>query len=161
MRSFLGSSDSKASACNAGDPSSIPGLERFHWRRKWQPTPVPLPGKSHGQRSMVGYSPWGRKNLDTTEWLHLSLIIKGIHWGSYQKVGCIKHIEGLHVLHIMENWRAHPQRGTEENGGRVFQKGGDEGTMSVIGMIIYVIIRITSSLLSQDLKVLPWMLIIL
>ena len=31
------------------------------WRRKWQPTPVPLPGKSHGQRSLVGYSPWVRE----------------------------------------------------------------------------------------------------
>ena len=36
----------------------------------WQPTPVLLPGKSHGQRSMVGYSPWGLKQLDTTERLH-------------------------------------------------------------------------------------------
>ena len=37
------------------------------WRRKWQPTPVFLPGESHGQRSLAGYSPWGRKELDTTE----------------------------------------------------------------------------------------------
>ena len=36
----------------------------------WQPTPVLLPGKSHGRRSLVGYSPWGRKELDTTERLH-------------------------------------------------------------------------------------------
>ena len=39
-------------------------------RRKWQSTPGLLPGKSHGQRSLVGYSPWGRKELDTTERLH-------------------------------------------------------------------------------------------
>ena len=39
------------------------------WRRKWQPTPVFLPGNSHGQRSLVGYSPRGPKELDTTEWL--------------------------------------------------------------------------------------------
>ena len=37
------------------------------WRRKWQSTPVLLPGKSHGQRSLVGYSPWGREESDTTE----------------------------------------------------------------------------------------------
>ena len=37
------------------------------WRRKWQPTPVLLPGKFHGLRSLVGYSPWGRKELDMTE----------------------------------------------------------------------------------------------
>ena len=38
--------------------------------RKWQPTPVFLPGKSHGWSSLVGYCPWGRKELDTTERLH-------------------------------------------------------------------------------------------
>ena len=40
------------------------------WRRKWQPTPVLLLGKFHGLRSLVGYSPWGHKESDTTEWLH-------------------------------------------------------------------------------------------
>ena len=40
------------------------------WRRKWQSTPVLLPGKSHGQRSLIGYSPWGRKETDMTERLH-------------------------------------------------------------------------------------------
>ena len=45
----------------------------MHWRRQWHPTPVLLPGKSHGWRSLVGYSPWGRKESDTTEWLHF-------HW---------------------------------------------------------------------------------
>ena len=37
------------------------------WRKQWHPTPVFLPGKSHGQRSLVGCSPWGRKESDTTE----------------------------------------------------------------------------------------------
>ena len=49
----------KASAYSAGDLSLIPGLED-PWRRKWQPTPVLLPRKSHGQRSLIGYSPWDR-----------------------------------------------------------------------------------------------------
>ena len=40
------------------------------WRRQWHPTPVLLPGKSHGRRSLVGCSPWGRQELDTTERLH-------------------------------------------------------------------------------------------
>ena len=40
-------------------------------RRKWQPTPVLLPGKSHGWKSLVGYSPWGPKESDMTEQLHL------------------------------------------------------------------------------------------
>jgi len=43
-----------------------PWVGKIPWRRKWQPTPVFLPGKSHGQRSLAGYSPWGCKELDTT-----------------------------------------------------------------------------------------------
>ena len=48
-------------------------------RRQWQPTPVPLPGESHGRRSLVGCSPWGREQSDTTERLpfHFSLFM---HW---------------------------------------------------------------------------------
>ena len=38
-----------------------PWVGKIPWRRKWQPTPVFLPGKSHGQQSLAGYSPWGRK----------------------------------------------------------------------------------------------------
>jgi len=41
----------------------------YHWRRQWQPTPVVLLGKSHGQRSLIGCSSWGRKESDMTEWL--------------------------------------------------------------------------------------------
>ena len=44
-----------------------PWVRKIPWRREWQPTPILLPGKFHGQRSLVGYSPWGRKELDTTE----------------------------------------------------------------------------------------------
>ena len=57
----------KESACNAGesgDAGSIPGLGKMPWRRKWQPTPAFLAGKSHGQRSLADYSPWGHKELD-------------------------------------------------------------------------------------------------
>ena len=60
------------SVCSAGDPSSIPRSGRSP-RRKWQPTLVFLPGKSHGQRSLVGYSPWGRKESNRTERLHSEL----------------------------------------------------------------------------------------
>ena len=66
---FPGDSDGKESAYKAGDLGSILGMRRFPWRRAWQPTPVFLPGESHGQRSPVGYSPWGRKDLDVTEQL--------------------------------------------------------------------------------------------
>ena len=60
-------SEGKVSACNAGDLGSIPGEGKILWRRKWQSTPVFLPGESHGQRSLVTYSPQGRKELDMTE----------------------------------------------------------------------------------------------
>ena len=58
------------SAGDARDTGSIPGSGKIPWSRKWQPTPVLFPGKFHGQRSLVGYSPWGHKELYTTECLH-------------------------------------------------------------------------------------------
>ena len=60
-----------ADAGDTRDKGSIPGLRRFPWRRKWQPTPVLLPGKSHEERSLMGYSPWGLKESDTTERTHI------------------------------------------------------------------------------------------
>ena len=53
---------------NAGDVRHgfDPWVEKIPWRRAWQPTPVFLSGESHGQRSLAGFSPWGRKELDTT-----------------------------------------------------------------------------------------------
>jgi len=47
-----------------------PWVGKILWRRKWQPTPVVLPGKFHGRRSLVDYSPWGLKESHTTERLH-------------------------------------------------------------------------------------------
>ena len=44
-----------------------PWVKKILWRRAWKPTPVSLPGESHGQRSLVGYSPWGYWESDTTE----------------------------------------------------------------------------------------------
>ena len=64
---FPGGSEVKESACNAGDPGSIPGSGRFPQRRQWQPTPVFLPEKTYGRRSLAGYSPRGRKELEVTE----------------------------------------------------------------------------------------------
>ena len=65
---FAGGSDGKKSACNVEDPGSVPGSGR-------SPGEVFLPGESHGQRSLAGSSPWGRKESDTTERLTLSLFI--------------------------------------------------------------------------------------
>ena len=59
------------SSKGSSPPRDWTQVRKILWRRKWQPTPVLLPGKSHGQRSMVGsYSPWGHKESDMTERLH-------------------------------------------------------------------------------------------
>ena len=57
----------RANAGDAGDVSLIPGSGTFPWSTKWQPTLVLLSGKFHGQRSLVGYHPGGRKESNTTE----------------------------------------------------------------------------------------------
>ena len=62
-KGFPGGSVEKSLPVDAGDASSIPGLGRFPWRRKWQLTPVFLSGTSHGQRRLAGYSPWGHKQV--------------------------------------------------------------------------------------------------
>ena len=67
MGGFPGGSVGKESAYNAGDPGSIPRLERSPGERvECQPTPVLLPGEFHGHRSLADYSPCGHKESDTT-----------------------------------------------------------------------------------------------
>ena len=71
----------------------LPNLHNhFHldntWRRKWQPTPVLLPGKSHGRRSLVGCSPWGHEESDTTEWLHFHFSLSCIGEGNGNPIQC-------------------------------------------------------------------------
>ena len=63
-------SEVKASACSVGDLGSIPGSGRSPGEGNGNPTPVFLPGESHGRRSLVGYSPRGHKESDMTERLH-------------------------------------------------------------------------------------------
>ena len=56
---------------NAEDETWVPSLGgKIPWISKWQPTPAFLPGKSHGLRSLEGYSPWGRNESDKTECVH-------------------------------------------------------------------------------------------
>ena len=75
---FPDASAGKKSTCNVGDLGSIPGLGRslgegnryppqYSWRRKWQPTPVFLPGEFQGRGSLMGCCLWGRTKSDTTE----------------------------------------------------------------------------------------------
>ena len=59
-----------------GRPGFNPWVGKIPWKREWHPTPVFLPGKSHGQRSLVGYSPWGRKEL-------------GHNWATFTFIGFV------------------------------------------------------------------------
>ena len=63
---FCSGSDGKRICVLRRRPRFDPWVGKMPWRRKWKPIPVFLPGKSHGQRSLLGYSPWGCKELDTT-----------------------------------------------------------------------------------------------
>ena len=102
-KGFPGDSDGKEPACNAGDLGLIP-VRKIPWKRKWQPTPIFLPGESHQQRSLAGYSPWCCKESDTTEWLstndictnHVSFIHSAINvhldqldWINWSQIGSI------------------------------------------------------------------------
>ena len=66
-----------------GDPGSIPGLGRSPGVGNGLSTPVLLPGESHGQSSLAGYSQRGRKELDTIEQLTLSLLIFMLNWNNH------------------------------------------------------------------------------
>ena len=63
---FPGGSDGKESSCNAGDRSD-PWVGKIPWRRAWQPTPVFLPGESHGLKRQSGCGPQGHKELNMTK----------------------------------------------------------------------------------------------
>ncbi|KAB0377362.1 hypothetical protein FD755_011806 [Muntiacus reevesi] len=84
--------------------SKVNTYQEFIMQEKWHPTPVFLPGKSHGQRSLVGYCPWGHKESDTTEQLHFHFLM--YMYISYTYI-CIFYIhikyivyKIVHILHI-------------------------------------------------------------
>ena len=79
---------------SAGWPNSVSSQNHClsHRTRRWHPTPVLLPGKSHGWRSLVGYRPWGREESDTTERLHFhfSLSCIGERNGNPLQCSCLE-----------------------------------------------------------------------
>ena len=81
-------SNGKESTCNAGHSGSTPELGRSLGGRAWQSTPVFLPGESHGQRSLVGYSWWGRIESDTTEGLTQEHLHRKISFHSLPNILC-------------------------------------------------------------------------
>ena len=72
---FAHDSDGKESACNAGDLGLIPGLGRSSGGGHDNPHQYSCLEIPHGQRSLAGYSPWGRKELDITEWLRVHVLV--------------------------------------------------------------------------------------
>ena len=66
----------------------LPVTRELSQRRQWHSTPVLLPGKSHGRRSLVGCSPWGHKESDTTEWLHFHFSLSCIGGGNGNPLQC-------------------------------------------------------------------------
>ena len=83
----------KEQQCCEWQLSKSQGLQEFSivkGRRQWQPTPVLLPGKSHGWRSLVGCNPWGCEELDTTEQIHFSLSCIGEGNGNPLQCSCLE-----------------------------------------------------------------------
>ena len=78
----------KELACQCRRPEFDPWIGKIPWRRKWQPTPAFLFGKFCGQRNLVGYSPWGREELDTTERLHFHFSLSCIGEGNGNPFQC-------------------------------------------------------------------------
>ena len=86
-----------------------PWVRNIAWKRVWQPMPVFLPGESRGQRSLAGYSPWGRKELDTTE-AHLCVSVC-VHTRVHVSVCvCVSVCTSLCVYHPWESRGPGPQR---------------------------------------------------
>ena len=77
---------------HGGYESPVKGTSSSLWRRRWHPTPVLLPGDSHGWRSLVGCSPWGREESDTAERLHFhfSLSCTGEGNGNPLQCSCLE-----------------------------------------------------------------------
>ena len=83
LECFPGGSEGKVSACNAGETGSVPGLGRSPGEGNGNPVWYSCLEKSHGWRSLVGYSPGGCKESDTTDQLHFHFILFGTLWVSW------------------------------------------------------------------------------
>ena len=102
---------SKESACQCRRHRRCrfnPWVRKIPWRRKWQPTPVFLPGKFHRQRTLAGYSPWGLKVLDTTEYHYVeSEIYKRYQVVEHRSPELRKNIWAEEIFwgNLISNWR--------------------------------------------------------
>ena len=89
----------KESACQCRRYGIHPWFRKIPWRREWQLTPVFLPGKSHGQRRLAGYSPWGHKESDMTERLSTHTYQKGFPWWLRQyRISCQSRLDAWYWI---------------------------------------------------------------
>ena len=86
--SYCGGSDTYLGGLLHWQVDSLPLPRKPTQRRQWHPTPVLLPGKSYGWRSLVGCSSWGRWESDTTEWLHFYFSLSCIGEGNGNPLQC-------------------------------------------------------------------------
>ena len=82
--------------------------QKIPWRRKWQPTPAFLPGKSRGQSSLIGYSKWGRKELDATRRLHFftiwpAILLIGIYIMNNESTYLHENFHKNNILTLLHN----------------------------------------------------------
>ena len=105
---FPGGSEGKQSACNAGDLGLITWVGTIPWRRKWQSTPVFVPGESRGQRSLAGYSPQRLKESDTTEKLSThAQLVRTYCVGNYTQYSIITYMgeeSKKELIYVSYNW---------------------------------------------------------
>ena len=85
---FSFQSQRKAMPKNVQTATQLHSSHMLAWRRQWHPTPVLLPGKSHGWRSLEGCNPWGYWGLDMTEWLHFQFSLSCIGEGNGNPLQC-------------------------------------------------------------------------
>ena len=109
-------------------------------RRRWHPTPVLLPGKSHGRRSLVGCSPWGLEELDTTEWLHFhfSLSCVGEGNGNPLQCSCLENPRDrgacwAAVYGVAQSWTRLKRLSNSSSSGR-YWRTGKPGILQFMGL---------------------------
>ena len=105
----------KESVCQCKRCLFSPWAGKIPWRRKWQPAPILLPGKFHGQRSLVGYSPWGHKESDMIEHTYQTYCIYmyafsfipnfSIKWSSmsFRALTCFSHYLNFLIQHLTQS----------------------------------------------------------
>ena len=107
---FPGGASGKKSSCRSRRHKRCgfnPWVRKIPWRRKWQPTPVSMHGKSHGQRCLVGYCPWGCQESDTTEQAHVSfsfLCLKPLLSHTHHTLVSLASLYLLSKLEIFHCW---------------------------------------------------------